>query len=502
MKAFAEELKWVTEQKSFEDQIYKDLFKQISFTDLCKIINYILANQDQYASTSYQHTIKSPIGSDTLSPYYQHLTIQWFLKQDTGVFLNILTQCKTAYYLTDYKGRLKCRIKDKENIKKISGSVKKGCPSFTFSAHGLTKTFTTVSKGKDDVNSVIHEKKLLTYIQQNPFVLKPLIGEPYRKTGAIHLCISTCAPLAVCDSVSLAFNKLEDFLVGIKCLSLGLKAIGDAKIVHQDLKRKNVLLMEDGRLVIIDFGIAQFEFKGQATSTPGSLAPEVIADIIREQRITLKDAVDSIDAMILEELATTPLNTQIAGINKILQQKKLYPTKRYLYHCVTYIELNEFAIRIYEKWRGRSDLSTLRFPNRKQDMWSFGVVVSKLINEITFSLDEDVADFVDKTIHALIINAPPALRLTIEEFLGRFENLLTKLEAKKIEGISNINVRIKKYIQKFEDDNGKSKSKTNLPSLKDSKDLILLSSKGKATPPHLPNKQPSNSTLSALTPPG
>jgi hypothetical protein len=68
-------------------------------------------------------------------------------------------------------------------------------------------------------------------------------------------------------------------IVDARAIIAGVAAIHAAGFVHRDLKPENILRMEDGRLVVSDFGLARVADQSTTFSavagTPGYLAPEV-----------------------------------------------------------------------------------------------------------------------------------------------------------------------------------------------------------------------------------
>ncbi len=74
--------------------------------------------------------------------------------------------------------------------------------------------------------------------------------------------------------------------IGLQILQ-GLRAVHAASVVHRDVKPGNVLVHDNGRVVLVDFGIATFEGATQVTrsgsviGTPPYLAPELFAPVPR-----------------------------------------------------------------------------------------------------------------------------------------------------------------------------------------------------------------------------
>jgi protein-serine/threonine kinase len=80
----------------------------------------------------------------------------------------------------------------------------------------------------------------------------------------------------------------EKFIIPIaRELALGLKYVHEAGVIHRDLKTNNVLILEDGRVQLCDFGVSgtlepQKSKRSTIVGTPAWMAPEMQAQWVKD----------------------------------------------------------------------------------------------------------------------------------------------------------------------------------------------------------------------------
>ena len=103
-----------------------------------------------------------------------------------------------------------------------------------------------------------------------------------RHEGQIALCMEFIKGQTLEDILTAQgpFGPHEATAVGI-CVGRALAKVHDAGLIHRDIKTRNVMREEKGRIVLMDFGTgrdsAQLRTGGELAGTPLYMAPEVLA---------------------------------------------------------------------------------------------------------------------------------------------------------------------------------------------------------------------------------
>jgi serine/threonine protein kinase len=133
----------------------------------------------------------------------------------------------------------------------------------------------------------------------------PYMAQPFIRGGSLQEKLEREEMLAVEVAVSLALEVAK-----------GLGALHEHGLIHRDLKPANILLDEDGRAFVADFGLAKdpqaslITKPGQAVGSLDYMAPEQI----RAEHVTPSADVYSLGCVMYECLAGRPPFADRQGI--------------------------------------------------------------------------------------------------------------------------------------------------------------------------------------------
>ncbi|KAK2749228.1 hypothetical protein FQN57_006844 [Myotisia sp. PD_48] len=134
----------------------------------------------------------------------------------------------------------------------------------------------------ESIKDFIHETKVMKQVKDAGAKNINMLIEAVSIHSQLWLVCEYCPGGSVKTLMRATGDKLDErFIIPIaRELAIGLKAIHDAGIIHRDIKSGNVLIHEEGRLEICDFGVAgvlqsQLDKRSTWIGTPHWMAPEM-----------------------------------------------------------------------------------------------------------------------------------------------------------------------------------------------------------------------------------
>ncbi len=121
-------------------------------------------------------------------------------------------------------------------------------------------------------------------------------------------------------------NKLDDFLNLAIQITEGINAAHKKGIIHRDIKSSNIMLSDDGRIRVMDFGLAHIHGDTNITkkgSTPGTTA-YMSPEQLRGEEVDFRSDIWSLGIVLFEMLTGQPPfqgNFDQAIIYSILHEK-------------------------------------------------------------------------------------------------------------------------------------------------------------------------------------
>ncbi|KAJ5093581.1 hypothetical protein N7456_009442 [Penicillium angulare] len=136
----------------------------------------------------------------------------------------------------------------------------------------------------ESIKDFIHETKVMKQVKDSGAKNINELIEAISIHAQLWLVCEYCPGGSVRTLMRATGDKLEErFIIPIaRELAVGLRAIHDAGIIHRDVKAANILIHEEGRLEICDFGVAgvlqsQRDKRSTWIGTPHWMPPEMFA---------------------------------------------------------------------------------------------------------------------------------------------------------------------------------------------------------------------------------
>ncbi|PYH94198.1 kinase-like protein [Aspergillus ellipticus CBS 707.79] len=136
----------------------------------------------------------------------------------------------------------------------------------------------------ESIKDFIRETKVMTQVKDSGAKNINALIEAISIHSQLWLVCEYCPGGSVRTLMRATGDRLEDkYIITIaRELAAGLRAIHDAGIIHRDIKAANILIHEEGRLEICDFGVAgvlqsQTDKRSTWIGTPHWMPPEMFA---------------------------------------------------------------------------------------------------------------------------------------------------------------------------------------------------------------------------------
>ncbi|KAK2757068.1 hypothetical protein FQN54_005037 [Arachnomyces sp. PD_36] len=186
----------------------------------------------------------------------------------------------------------------------------------------------------ESIKDFIHETKVMKQVKDSGAKNINMLIEAISIHSQLWLICEYCPGGSVKTLMRATGNKLEErFIIPIaRELAIGLRAIHDAGIIHRDVKAANVLIHEEGRLQICDFGVAgvlQSKVDKRSTwiGTPHWMPPEMFPNKSEVTQYGSEIDVWAYGCTLFEFATGNPPNATLRERMQIGRQLNRFPPK-------------------------------------------------------------------------------------------------------------------------------------------------------------------------------